>query len=133
MLPRASVFIGATVDGFIARANHDLDFLPEEPEDHGYQAFFASVDALVIGRKTYDKVRGFEPWPYGLKPVIVLSTRPLDPAPPSGALVERMSGTPREVLEQLERKGWKHVYVDGGITVTRFLAAGLLQPRQRIA
>lgn len=127
MLPRASVFIGVTVDGYIARPNHDLDFLPEDCEEHGYEAFVESVDGLVIGRNTYDKVRGFEPWPYGRKPVIVLSSRALDPPPPAGAPVDHMAGTPREVLERLGGRGWRHVYVDGGVTVTRFLEAGLLQ------
>lgn len=127
MLPRASVFAGVTVDGYIARSNHDLDFLPEDAEDHGFAAFFASVDGLVIGRNTYDKVRGFEPWPYGTKPVVVLSSRALEPPPPAGAPVEQMAGTPREVLERLGSQGWEHVYVDGGLTVTRFLEAGLIQ------
>ena len=60
-----SVFIGASVDGFIARPNDDLDFLPTGGgEPHGYDEFMASVDALVIGRKTFEKVLTFEAWPY---------------------------------------------------------------------
>lgn len=128
MLPQASVFTGTSVDGFIARPNHELDFLDAGGNvEHGYTEFFASVDGLVIGRRTYDKVIGFEPWPYGTKPIVVLSRRPLDPAPPEGAPVERMSGSPREILEQLGVRGWKHAYIDGGITITRFLEAGLIQ------
>lgn len=128
MLPQASVFVGTSVDGFIARPNDDFDFLDAGGNvEHGYTEFFASVDGLVIGRRTYDKVIGFESWPYGTKPVVVLSSRPLDPAPPAGAPVEQMSGSPREILEQLGARGWKHAYIDGGITVTRFLEAGLLQ------
>src|SRR5882672_4059669 len=74
-----SVFVGASVDGFIARANGDLDFLPEGGgEPHGYDEFMASVDALVIGRHTFEKVLTFETWPYGDKRVVVLSSRPLD-------------------------------------------------------
>jgi dihydrofolate reductase len=127
MRPRASVFIGTSVDGFIARLNHDLDFLPPGGgEEHGYEEFIMSVGALVIGRNTYDKVLSFDPWPYGNKPVIVLSTRPINP-PRKGAVVERLSGTPHEILADLASRGWTHVYVDGGITITRFLEANLIQ------
>ena len=128
MKPRASVFIGASVDGFIARLNHDLDFLPPGGgEEHGYEEFIKSVDALVVGRNTYDKVLGFNPWPYGKKPVVVLSTRPFDPPTTKEAVVERLSGTPSEILDNLASRGWTHVYVDGGITITRFLEANLIQ------
>src|SRR6266550_6607059 len=89
---KASVFIGVSVDGFIARVNGDLDFLPPGGgEPHGYDEFIASVDALVIGRKTFETVLAFDTWPYGEKPVFVLSTRALAPAP-HGAVVECMSG-----------------------------------------
>jgi dihydrofolate reductase len=124
---KASVFIGTSVDGFIARADGALDFLPPGGGDeHGYEAFMASVDALVIGRKTYDTVLTFDTWPYGDKPVFVLSTRPLAPAP-AGAVVERMSGPPADVVSQLAARGIRHAYVDGGITIQGFLQAGLIQ------
>ena len=121
-----SVFIGTSVDGFIARANGDLDFLPPGGgEPHGYDEFMATVDALVIGRKTFDTVLTFDAWPYE-KPVVVLSTRPLALAP-AGAAVERMSGAPTEIVSQLATRGIRHIYVDGGITIQRFLQAGLIQ------
>jgi dihydrofolate reductase len=124
---KASVFVGTSVDGFIARANDDLDWLPDGGgEEHGYTEFMASVDALVIGRRTYAKVLTFDGWAYGEKPVFVLSTRELSPAP-AGAIVERMSGDPAEIVAQLDARGFKHAYIDGGITVQRFLAAGLIQ------
>jgi dihydrofolate reductase len=123
----ASVFIATSLDGFIARANGDLDWLPPGGgEEHGYEAFMATVDALVIGRKTYETVLAFDAWPYGEKPVFVLSTRSLAPAPP-GAVVERMSGAPVEIVSQLAARGIRHVYVDGGITIQGFLRAGLVQ------
>lgn len=123
----ASVFIGTSVDGFIARLNGDLDFLPVGGgEPHGYTEFMETVDALVIGRKTYETVLAFERWPYGEKPVFVLSSRSLAPAP-TDATVEHMSGDPAEIASQLETRGIKHVYVDGGITIQRFLRAGLIQ------
>jgi len=124
---KSSVFIGTSVDGFIARTNGDLDWLPPGGgEPHGYEEFMATVDALVIGRKTFETVLTFSTWPYGAKPVFVLSTRTLAPAP-AGAVVERMSGDPAEIVSQLAARGIEHVYVDGGITIQGFLRAGLIQ------
>ncbi len=123
----ASVFVGASVDGFIARPNGGLDWLPAGGgEEHGYEAFMASVDALVIGRNTYETVLGFDAWPYGEKPVFVLSTRPLPPAP-AGAVVEHMAGEPADIVSRLAARGFRHAYVDGGITIQRFLRAGFIQ------
>jgi len=123
---KASVFVGTSLDGFIARTNGRLDFLPPGGgEPHGYEEFIASVDALVIGRNTFDTVLSFDTWPYD-KPVFVLSTRMLAPVPP-GAVVERMSGAPAEIVSQLAARGIGHIYVDGGITIQKFLDAGLIQ------
>jgi dihydrofolate reductase len=123
----ASVFIGASVDGFIARTDGSLDWLPPGGgEPHGYDEFMATVDALVIGRKTFETVLTFDTWPYGAKPVFALSSRPLAPAP-HGAVVERMSGDPAELMSRLADRGVRHVYVDGGITIQGFLRAGLIQ------
>jgi dihydrofolate reductase len=123
---KASVFVGVSLDGFLARLDGGLDFLPESAEPHGYDEFMASVDALVIGRNTFETVLGFDTWPYGGKAVFVLSTRPLAPVP-RGAVVERMSGDPADIVSQLAARGLGHIYVDGGITIQRFLAAGLIQ------
>jgi dihydrofolate reductase len=123
----ASVFIGVSLDGFIARTDGSLDWLPPGGgEPHGYDEFMATVDALVIGRKTFEKVLTFDAWPYGAKPVFALSSRPLPPAP-AGAVVERMSGDPSEIVSRLIARGIRHIYVDGGITIQRFLQAGLIQ------
>ena len=124
---KTTVFVGTSLDGFIARTDGALDFLPEGGgEPHGYDEFMATVDALVIGRKTYETVLAFDTWPYGEKSVFVLSTRPLAPAP-VGARVERLSGPPTEVHAQLAARGLQHVYIDGGITIQGFLRAGLIQ------
>ncbi|HYL09589.1 MAG TPA: dihydrofolate reductase family protein [Candidatus Acidoferrales bacterium] len=124
----ASVFIGASVDGFIARPNDDLDFLPPGGgEPHGYNEFLATVDAIVIGRKTFEKVLTMGPWPYGKKRVVVLSTHPLDLSAAVGGVVEQMAGTPAEIVAQLAATGARHLYIDGGITIQRFLRAGLIQ------
>jgi dihydrofolate reductase len=122
-----SVFVGASVDGFIARANGDLDWLPAGGgEPHGYTEFMASVDALVIGRNTFETVLTFDPWPYGRKRVVVLSSRPVDLSAAAGGVVEQMDGPPAQIVAQLAASGAHHLYIDGGITIQRFLSAGLI-------
>jgi dihydrofolate reductase len=123
-----SVFIGTSVDGFIARLDGGLDFLPEGGgEPHGYNEFIATVDALVIGRKTFETVLAFPEWPYDKKRVVVLSSRPLDLSAARGAVVEQMSGAPADIVAKLAASGAHRLYVDGGITIQRFLRAGLVQ------
>jgi dihydrofolate reductase len=125
---KASVFIGTSVDGFIARTDGALDFLPPGGgEPHGYDEFIASVDTIVIGRGTFETVRAFPDWPYGKKRVVVLTSRSLDLSKVRGARVEQMNGTPAEITARLEATGARHAYIDGGITVQRFLRAGLIQ------
>lgn len=124
---RLSVFVGVSVDGFVARVNGDVDFLPEEPEPHGFTEFYDSVDALVIGRKTFEKVLSFGGWAYGDKRVVVLSSKALDLSVVKGGAVEQMSGAPEEIVAKLASEGVQHVYIDGGVTIQRFLRAGLIQ------
>src|SRR6267154_395222 len=122
----ASVFVGTSVDGFIARRSGAFDFLPEGGgEPHGYTEFIASVDAIVIGRKTFETVLAFEGWPYLDKRVVVLSSRPVDLSAVRGGVVEQMGGPPAGIVSQLAASGVHHLYVDGGITIQRFLRAGL--------
>ncbi|HET7441853.1 MAG TPA: dihydrofolate reductase family protein [Terriglobales bacterium] len=124
---KASVFIGTSLDGFIARHNGEFDFLPEAGgEPHGYDEFIAGVDTIVIGRKTFETVLGFKSWPYGKKRVVVLSSRPLDLGRVQGK-VEQMSGPPAEIVAQLAASGARHAYIDGGVTIQNFLRAGLIQ------
>jgi len=123
--PAAVAFLGMSLDGFIAGPNDELDWLERgggPPEDHGFDPFFASVDALLIGRRTWEVVKGFPQWPYREKPVLVLSHRPGE-----GGHGERfLSGPPGEVLERLGAEGVRRIYVDGGQVVSQVLAAGLL-------
>jgi dihydrofolate reductase len=124
---RVSVFVGVSVDGFMARTDGSLDFLPPGGgEPHGYEEFIATVDAIVIGRKTFETVVAFPVWPYGGKRVVVLSSRPVVSPTANGGSVEHMSGPPAEVVARLEETGARHVYVDGGITIHQFLRAGLV-------
>jgi len=125
---RASVFIATSLDGYIARLDGALDWLPEGGgEPHGYEEFMATVDALVIGRKTFETVLAFETWPYGTKPVFVLSSTPGSLRAPAGAVCEFLAGQPRDIAAQLGKRGLEHLYVDGGLTIQGFLRAGLIQ------
>jgi dihydrofolate reductase len=124
----ASVFVGISVDGFMARPNHELDFLDAGGnEPHGYDEFIASVDAIVIGRKTFDKVLTLGPWAYGKKRVVVLSSRSVDLSTAKGGNVEQMAGDPADIVARLAATGANHLYIDGGETIQRFLCAGVIQ------
>ncbi len=124
---QASVFIATSLDGFIARPNGDLDWLPTDAEDHGYDAFMANIDTIVMGRGTYEKVLTFGAWPYGTMPVVVLTSNAAALGPLPAPTVTAMGGAPAEVVAALHERGATHLYVDGGITIQRFLAAGLIQ------
>jgi dihydrofolate reductase len=125
---KGSVFIATSLDGFIARADGALDWLPgDEVEPHGYDEFMATVDALVMGRKTFETVMSFPDWPYGTKPVVVLTSTPTTLDAPPGAVCTMINATPEEVVDRLAEQGMTHLYIDGGVTIQRFLAAGLIQ------
>jgi dihydrofolate reductase len=126
---KTSVFVGVSVDGFIARANGELDFLDAGgDEPHGYEEFIATVDTIVMGRKTFETVLGFGGWPYGEKPAVVLSSQPLElsTAASRGGRVEQMTGPPADIAATLSGRGAQHVYLDGGLTIQGFLQAGLV-------
>lgn len=126
---RCAVFIATSLDGCIARSDGDLDWLPHDEDlgdgdDHGYAAFVAGVDVIVMGRATYDTVLGFGVgWPYEL-PVVVLTHRPVDV--PDGADVRTASGPVDAVVADLEAAGFASAYVDGGDVIQQFLAADLV-------
>ena len=126
---KTSVFVGTSLDGFIARLNGAFDFLfaggEADGESNGYNAFFSTVDAVLMGRNTYEVVLPFPKWPYGTTPVFVLTNRPIPPAP-SGVVVEPISGSPTVILSQLAARAFQHLYVDGGVTIQQFLRAGLI-------
>lgn len=126
----ARVFIACSLDGFIAGPGDDLSWLEdpsgESDQDHGFDAFFSEVGALLMGRRTYEVVKGFEgAWPYGDKPLLVATNRPLgEPAAPS---VRAVTGTPQQMLAAARAvAGERTVYVDGGALIRSFLDAGLI-------
>lgn len=128
---KATVYIATSVDGFIARNDGSIDWLPgeedaESDEDYGYQEFIDSVDALVMGRNTYESVLSFGTWPYGKKPVFVLSSQKIDIPDGITRTVESISAPPREVVNRLSKRGFNHLYIDGGKTIQGFLNEGLI-------
>lgn len=128
---KTSVFIAASVDGYIARKDGSIDWL-ENPdyalsgEDYGYREFFDSVDALVMGRNTFETVLHFNPWPYANKPVFVLSSREIIIPEAIKSTVSPMNATPEEVIRILKQRSLSHLYIDGGITIQRFLRDSLI-------
>ena len=124
-----SVFIAVSVDGYIARPDGGVDWLSrfEKPDGYpddyyGYRVFFDSVDALVVGRKTYDLVRSFESWPYGSKRCVVMTHHPL----PARNAEEFFSGEPAGLVERLRAEGVRRIYVDGGDVIRQFFSASLI-------
>ncbi len=121
---QTTVFVGTSVDGFIARPDGRFDFLRadggEADEQGGFEAFFSTVDAMLMGRNTYEVVLAMGGWFYRDKPVFVLSHHALKPAP-AEARVEAIHGTVGEALDQLQQRGFQHVYVDGGNVIHQAL------------
>ena len=128
--PKVSIYIATSLDGFIARKNGDLDWLTngkeQGGEDYGYQGFMDSVDVLVMGRKTFEKALTFGEWPYRGKKVVVLSTGA--PSIPDSLRnsVTVLSLGPKDLFEHFSSQGATHLYIDGGITIQRFIAAALV-------
>ena len=122
------VFIATSLDGYIARPDGGLDWLPTDSSagDHGYSAFMEGIDAIVMGRATYEMVLTFGAWPF-TKPVVVLSSKGIALAPELEGKVVTMSGSPAEIVAHCAERGWLNLYVDGGVTIQRFLAAGLIE------
>ncbi|MBF9032749.1 dihydrofolate reductase [Rhodobacterales bacterium HKCCE2091] len=129
-MPSCHVFIATSIDGLIAREDDDIDWLHlpgAEAEDHGYDAFIAGIDAIVMGRGSFDKVVTFDPWPYPL-PVVVLSATMTDADIPDrlAGRVSVLDLPPWEVVAHCAARGWNRLYVDGGRVIQSFLRAGLI-------
>ena len=127
---QVSVFIATSLDGYIARPDGDVSWLHEsEPmgggDDAGHGEFFDSIDALVMGRGSFEKVLEFD-WPYGTKPVIVLSKSLIEAPEKLRDRVRIDASTPQELVEKLSREGYKHIYLDGGKVIQSFLRDGLV-------
>jgi dihydrofolate reductase len=130
--PKTTIYIAETVDGFIARCDGEIDWLDQYAggHDYGWALFRQSIDSLIIGRRTYEQVLGFDVgWPYGGLSTFVWSrslTNKDLPAALSGEAVEISALPPVELLEEIGSRGLKCVWIDGGQTLQSFLAAGLV-------
>ena len=121
-----AVFIATSLDGYIARPDGDIDWLTErgaDAGDTGYESFIDGIDALVMGRGTYEKVLTFDAWPYPGRTVFLLSRR----AEPGVDDRVRVVRDVAEAVDAISACGARRVYVDGGQVVQSFLAAGLVQ------
>jgi dihydrofolate reductase len=131
-----SVYCATSLDGFIARRDGDLSWLDRANAkvppgtDLGFYTFLATVDAIVMGRASYEKVLTLGPWPYGDTRVVVLSRRPLAIEPALAGKVTASSEEPAPLRDRLAAEGARRLYIDGGVTVQRFLAAGLIDDLQ---
>ena len=132
MKSKCFVYIATSLDGFIAKPDGDIEWLhnPEYgPMDEGglsYEQFITDIDAIVMGRNTFEKVLEFDSWPYDGTTVVVLTNRPIEVP---GELQEKVitaSGEPEHVIQEMTGKGFRNLYIDGGLTIQRFLAAGLI-------
>ena len=125
-----SVYIATSLDGYIADKNGGIDFLYSIPEienvDMGYEAFMCSMDALLMGRATFETVLGFDiDWPYK-KTVYVLSNS-LEAVP--DALIGKaklVKGALSEVLEHIHAQGHLNLYIDGGRLIQSLLSEDLI-------
>jgi dihydrofolate reductase len=123
------IYIAASLDNYIATPDGGLDWLYAIPNpgqsDYGFAEFLKQVDAIVMGRNTFETVLGFDSWPYQ-KPVFVLS-RTLAALPEKAAgKAELIRGGPTEVVAALNARGYQNLYIDGGLTVQSFLVADLV-------
>jgi dihydrofolate reductase len=127
MTIKVSVYIATSLDGFIARENGDIDWLGagQGSEDYGYAEFMSTVDHVVMGRNTYEKVLSFGGWHYEKK-VIVLTSREMIIPSELTDKVETLHLSPSALLDELERRGARHIYLDGGVTIQRFLQESLV-------
>lgn len=129
---KCSVYIATSLDGFIAKTDDDIEWLDhpdyileDKNEDFGFYGFMDSVDALVMGRRTFEKVLSFGEWPYE-KPVIVLSSKSdLVPDHLDGKALT-MNGSPKDIVKKCSELGYNHLYIDGGKTIQEFLNAQLI-------
>lgn len=125
-MPRLIYYVASSLDGYIADENGSVDWLPqpEAGEDFGYGDFYASVDSLLMGRRTYDQVRSFGEWPYAFKPVRVLTRRPIEDAPDQ---VDAVAGAAPDLVAALGEEGFESVWLVGGAELAEmFREEGLI-------
>jgi len=121
------VYIATSLDGYIADSKGSVDWLPApDSEDLGFEAFMESIDALVMGRNTFELVLSFGgEWFYSKKVFVVSTSLQSIPTYLEGK-VELINETPQNIVSQLASRGYQHLYIDGGKTIQRFLQEDLI-------
>lgn len=124
-MPTITYFVAASVDGYIADVDGGVDWLPQgDADDYGYGEFYAGVDALVMGRRTYDQVLAFGEWPYAGKPAYVFTAHPPDDNPYE---VEFVSAAPAHFIQSVAAQYSGVVWLVGGANLAeQFRNAGLI-------
>ena len=129
MESKNKVFIATSLDGYIADKNGGIDWLHSVPNpeqnDMGYTDFISQIDALVMGRTTFETVCGFEEWPYQ-KPVFVLSNSLSELPIAYKGKAELVKGDLKQIIQEINSKGYHQLYIDGGRTIQSFLKEDLI-------
>ena len=131
---RVSVYIGTSLDGFIAKENGDIGWLDSvgkkatpDDEDFGFSSFLESVDLIVMGRKTFEQVMTFDDWSYKDTKMIVLTSKGVEiPEKLRGTVTTSNTLSPAQLIRELSDQPVNHIYVDGGTVIQDFLSAGLV-------
>lgn len=123
--------MATSLDGFIARPDGDVAWLEEgnplpEDDDAGFSAFFSSIDVLVMGRGSFEKVLEFDKWFYGDKPIVVMSKTLTEVPEHLRETVTIDSASPQDLIAKLSKQGYEHIYLDGGKVIQSFLREGLV-------
>jgi len=123
------VYIAQSLDGYIADKNGNIDWLNDIPNpensDFGFSDFINKIDAVVMGRNTFEKVQSFGMWPY-TKPVYVVSSSLLNLSPEFSGKAEILNLGPAKIIEKLKKDGLKNLYIDGGALIQSFLSEDLI-------
>ena len=130
---KVSVYIGISLDGFIARENGDISWLDKANqkvtpgEDFGFHKFLGSIDLIVMGRRTFQQVSSFDTWPYKDNKLIVLTSKKME-IPEKLRKTVTTSNTlfPKKLIKELSDRSVDHIYVDGGTVIQEFLSARLV-------
>ena len=124
------VYVGTSIDNYVADRNGGLEWLESVPNpgksDFGWDDFLSTIDAVVMGRKTFETVIGFNiPWPYPVPAFILSSTMKSLPEGFEGDAVI-ISGIPEEIDSKIREKGYENIYIDGGSTIQKYLKSDLI-------
>lgn len=123
------VYIGTSLDGYIADINNGLNWLMDYPglsgEDYGFADFMNRVDAIIMGSNTFNVIKDFEPWPY-TKIVFVLSNNLKELPKKFEGKATIINGALGDIVKKLNSKGYINLYIDGGKTIQNFLKLDLI-------